>query len=523
MSFPTRTKSAVNVQFRAAQLGFVVAAVFGVSFIACHLRNFVLPNVPVLFWSDQMLYATNGLRINSGQMPYRDYFEFLTPGTDLVYAQLFRSLGAMLWIPNLLMDFLAATSVSLITLAGARVLRGPAIALPAVFALGFGLYGGLDATHHWFSTVFALAAMVALLYGTEMRHIICAGALCGVMASFTQSKGAAVTLGFVIYLLLSSNQFRESASARAKKCLTLCASALANFLAINIYFMFKLGIAEWCRWIVVFPFRYYPTMPGQSWRSPALEFHVYPGLLKLLCASYLYLDVPLTYLIFLLIMRRRCAKEPNLPWNRLLLIAITGIAMFLSVAPSLSLMRASAASFPAAILLAWLLQQRARSLRFVTAIAALLSVACALQLILNTQREHWNLLDLPAGLTAIREPAKYELYLWLKDHTHPGQAYLGIAPLSYPLGLWCPAPIQAPGPWEYYRPEHINRSIAALESNRIPLLVLRTDTQFQNTPGYEPEHLRAFHDYVEKHYRVTRRFATGDEVWERIPDQPSLP
>jgi hypothetical protein len=509
-----------ETRFDGVRPGWVVPFVVGITFAGCYLRNFVLPNVPQLLWADQMLYATNGIRMLAGQMPYRDFFEFMTPGTDLVYALLFRCFGVQLWIPDLLMDVLAAAAVLLITLAARKILRGASVVLPAIFALGFGLYGGLDATHHWFSTVFALAAMVVLLRGTDMRHVAWAGVLCGMMASFTQSKGAAVTLGFVVYIIWRSMQQGEQARARWKRCLLLCGSAMGSFLLINSYYMLKLGLAEWCRWVVVFPFRYYPTMPGQTWRSPMLEFQSRAGVLKWVCATFLYVAVPLIYVSFLCVMRRKRRTEPDEPWEQLLLVAITGIAMFLSVTPSLSIMRASSTCLPATILLAWLLERGEGELRWIKRGAAALSVACALYLAVSTQRMHWSYLSLPAGRTAILEPGRYELYKWMKEHTHPGQTYLGIAPLSFPLRLECPGPIQSPGPWEYYRPEHIARSIVALEENRVPLLVLRSYTQFENTAGYEPEHIRSFVEYVGGHYRRTKDFSTGDEVWEKVGDAP---
>ena len=301
----------------------------GITFAACYLRNFVFPHAPIMLWADQLLYATNGFRLISGQMPYRDYFEFLPAGTDLTYAFLFQCFGVSLWIPNLLMDLLAATAVLLTTLAAGRVLRGASLALPAILALGFGLYGGLDATHHWFSTVFALAAMVVLMRGTESRHVAAAGLLCGVMASFTQSKGAIVTIGFAIYLLWQSVQQEEPSATRWRKCLLLFGSALASFLLINIHYMIQLGIAEWCRWIIVFPLRYYATMPGQTLSAPISDFQNHAGLLKWLCVPFLYLVVPLTYISFLWVMQRKRHAQPDQPWNQLLLIAITGIAMFL--------------------------------------------------------------------------------------------------------------------------------------------------------------------------------------------------
>ena len=136
----------------------------------------------------------------------------------------------------------------------------------------------------------------------------------------------------------------------------------------------------------------------------------------------------------------------------------------------------------------------------------------------GTQRTHWYLLDLPGGKAAILEPGKYELYGWLKAHTHPGEDYFGIAPISLPLGLQCPAPIQQPGPWAYYRQEHIARSITALEDHRIPLLVLRPYSRFENTPGYDATRLHELEKYVAMHYHMTRQFSTGDQVWERNTD-----
>src|SRR3981189_1117319 len=89
------------------QLRWLVAVAPSFTFATCYLRDFVLPHAPVMSWNDQMLFASNGARIVAGQMPYRDYFQFVTPGTDLVYAFLFRHLGLLTWIPNALMACLS--------------------------------------------------------------------------------------------------------------------------------------------------------------------------------------------------------------------------------------------------------------------------------------------------------------------------------------------------------------------------------------------------------------------------------
>src|SRR5438270_2232962 len=164
------------------RLRWLLAITFAFTFATCYLREFVLPHAAVMSWNDQMLFASDGARIVAGQMPYRDYFQFVTPGTDLVYAFLFRHLGLRLWIPNLLMICLAATAVLLMTLAAAKVLRGSSIALPAALTSGFILFGGLDATHPWLSGLIALLAMLVLFNGSQNWRIVLAGALCGLVA-----------------------------------------------------------------------------------------------------------------------------------------------------------------------------------------------------------------------------------------------------------------------------------------------------------------------------------------------------
>jgi len=507
LDHPSQIESTSGIQFR-----WLIAITLAFTFATSYLREFVLPHAPVMSWADQMLFATDGARIVAGQMPYRDYFQFVTPGTDLVYAFLFRHLGLLLWIPNLLMVCLAATAVLLTTLAAGKILRGSFIALPAALTVGFILFGGLDATHHWFSALLAILAMLVLFQGSQDSSIVLAGALCGVVASFTQSKGATVTAGFLVYLIWQS--LHEKASAWRRGIL-LCGAALLTFLAINGPYIAALGIKEWIRWVIVFPFRYYPTLPAQTWRSPIDDFRNQTGFIRWICIPFVYVTVPLVYLVFLRVMNRRRRTEPDQPWNQLLLLAITGIAMFLAVAPCLSVMRVSSASLPGMILLAWLLHRWGRQGRIAAGALTALSLAIAVYLPIRNQTMHWHYLDLPAGRTAILDPNRYEVYRWMAENTHPGQMYFGMGPLALPLWLQTPAPISAPIPYKYDRPEHIAASIAAIETNRVPLLLLKPYRYLAGTWGYTDDHLRPFQAYLDQHYRYIKTFPAGFEVWER--------
>ncbi len=499
----------------------IVAISVFLTFVTCYLRDFILPNIPVISWADQTLFATNGARIVAGQMPYRDYFQFVTPGTDLFYAFLFRLFGLRLWIPNLTMVCLASIATLLMMLAAVKVLRGAYVAVPAALTMGFVLFGGMDATHHWFSAILAMAAMLVLFEGLELHHVAIAGALCGIAASFTQSRGAAVTAGFLVYLICQPAHAREKTAARWRRCLLLCAAALLTFLAINGRYMEALGARVWIKWVVVFPFKYYPTMPNQTWRVLFEGFANQTGFARWICIPFVYATVSLVYLIFLRAMHRRRRSEPNEPWNELLLLAITGLAMFLAVAPCPSVMRVSSASLPTMVLLAWLLKRAGKPGRSVAVVLAAASFAIALYLPIRNQTRYWYYLDLPAGRTGIPDPNRYEIYRWMAENTHPGQMYFGITPISLPLWLQTPAPISAPVPYEYDRPEHIAASIAAIEENHIPLLLLRPYSYLAGTWGYTDKHLQPFQAYVNQHYRRVKVFSTGDEVWART-DLPSL-
>jgi hypothetical protein len=169
------------------------------AFASCYSRTFILPDVPILPAGDQIGFALDGSRIVAGELPFRDYFQIVPPGADFAYALLIKLFGLHTWTPHIMMAALAAVATLLITLISMRVLRGFAVVLPGLFLVGFLMLVSLDGTHHWFSTVAALAALLILLGGTTTRRIAAAGAFCGVTACFTQTKGATVLAGFVVF------------------------------------------------------------------------------------------------------------------------------------------------------------------------------------------------------------------------------------------------------------------------------------------------------------------------------------
>jgi hypothetical protein len=510
-------------QVRQDRSRLIVTLSVLLTFLTCYFRDFVLINVPIMSWSDQMLFATNGTRILAGQLPYRDYFQFLTPGTDLIYSLLFRWFGVELWIPNLTMVCLATVAVWLMMLAARRVLRGMALALPALFLIGFGLAGSLDAAHHWFSTIAAVIAMLVLMRGVEPRHIACAGALCAVAASFTQTKGALITIGFMIYLLWRSIDRKDPARIFCFRASLLASAAMCTFLAINLRFILSVGWMKWVQSVIVFPLRYYPTIPGQTGFSLWSQLRGH-GILNCISICFIYGIVIAVYPIFLLVLVRKRRIERTEPWDQLLLLAVTGLSMFLAVAPGMTPLRVSSVSLPALVLLAWLLSRAGGPILLAGQALAVLSLAIAIYLSVQMQRMPWNYLTLPAGRTAIPDRARYDLYRWATEHTHPGEVCFGVSYIYLPLWLHSPAPIDSPGPWGYYRPEQIAATIAALDANKVPVLILNNYSDDQSIWSYKAESLRSFRIYLDSHYRHVKTYdnALRNEVWER-KDKADVP
>jgi hypothetical protein len=493
-----------------------IGALGGFTFLVGYLRSFHFPNVPFLLWGDALGYATKGVRILGGEWPQRDFFDFVTPGTQLVYAILFHWIGVALWVPNVLMCLLATLTTLWVTGCARRVVHGDFVLLPGLLVTGFILAASFDATHHWFSTLFVMAAVAVLFDEVSSGRVLATGVLCGLAASFTQSKGVAVLLGFLTYLWWKSRQEPAEGKFFRRRSLQLCVSALVAFAIVNVPFVSGAGLHRWSADLIVFPLRYFGSVSLNNWHVIALEFEN-KGLLKWVCLPFLYLCVPVTYsLTFVEVWKGRNAKREE-HWDQLMLLALAGGAMLIAVAPALSMRRISCASPPAMILLVWLLSRKRRSWQIATLGLAAISAALAVAQVAAAQLQNADQLDLPAGHVAIADLRNAEVYRWMARQTHPGQWYFGMPPYTLPLALKNPTPIEAPAPGNYSRPEQIAAVLEGLERTQTKLLLLRPAMYVPHLLGYKKDHLQPFHDYLFGHYRRTRLFPTGDEVWERIP------
>jgi hypothetical protein len=116
--------------------------------IFLYLEVFVVPATPRLAIGDQSIYLHNATRLLEGQIIYRDYDHFTLPGTDILYAALFKLFGVRAWIPQAMLVLIGVVNAWLCIVISRKVLVGGALFLPGFLFLTLPFSSYLDATHH---------------------------------------------------------------------------------------------------------------------------------------------------------------------------------------------------------------------------------------------------------------------------------------------------------------------------------------------------------------------------------------
>jgi hypothetical protein len=495
--------------------GWIAMLVGAGTFTLCYFRYFIFPAEPLVIWGDASWYFANAMRIIAGELPFRDYFTFVSPGTDLTYAALLKLFGVRMWVPALTMCFLAGLTAVLITLIAAHFVDGYLRVLPGIIFAGFALPLGPSATHHWWSSAAMLFAVIVLLGGDTVRRAAIAGVLCGVAGCYTQSKGGLCLLALIAWFIWRQRCGMDSVAQCKRKCLWCGAAAAGIFFGFHAYFIWIAGIRYWAFCMIEFPIRYYGTVPLNNWQAFSASFR-WPGLFVLPVTTFLHM-VPLIPLVFLVSFVLRFppdAREDRR--QKLLLVALAGCSMTLAVAPSPSLTRLSTIAAPAAVLMACWLKGRSRIKHVFRTAIMIIALTSAVRAAMTTQLIPHRFLDLPAGRAAFLYNGRYEQFLWVASHTHPGQFFFGHPPMLFALHLHNPAPIDAFVNAEYTRPEQVAASIEAWEKHRVPMLLLQTSSLVPAGDGGTRDVLGAMRVYLQRHYRRSTILPDGNEVWERL-------
>jgi hypothetical protein len=490
--------------------------------IFLYLQLFILPATPRAAVGDQSIYLHSAARMDAGQLIYRDYDAFTLPGTDVLYAVLFRLFGVKAWIPQVMLLFVGVMSSWLSVKICAKIMSGSAVFLPGLLFLTLPYTSYLDATHHLYSALAATSALAVAIEGRTTARLAWAGALWGLGTCFTQS----LVLGplvMALFLVWEHCRRKGPRTALFKKEGSLLASYAATVAAFNSYFVWKVGPKQFVYYTVTFIARYFSSYEIGTWKTYMLGWpstHNWANWPDLIGWPVIHLLIPLVYLLFFVRYWREWRLRPQEPWEPLMLLNVTGLCLFLTIASAPAWNRLYTVSLPALIMLIWFLNSPFRLER------ALLRSSWAIVFILAigrpivTQTRWKALLDLPTGRTAFLDPALYQETKWLQERTHPTEYFFGDQLLCFVLELQNPSRVAYVTPFGFTRPEEIRNVIQTLELHKVRFVSWYPG--LDDPADAEGNNLGPLRSYLQSHYHVAERFTNGHTMWERNDSATSL-
>jgi hypothetical protein len=214
---------------------------------------YLFPFVRVLWRiGDEGTFVYGAHRVLHGQLPGRDFFEPMGPGSFYWLAAFFRLFGESIGTCRSVL-LLTGVALTILTLFCSRRIAAPAI-VPVLFTtvLCIPLWPGTS--HHWDSNLFALAAFsVFLVWQRSRRPALLA--ICGILSGFCfsvlQPKGILLCGAFMISAwLLDRFRFRRSIA------ILLLSFAVVPF-AICLFYSAQGALGDVIRASVVWPALHY--------------------------------------------------------------------------------------------------------------------------------------------------------------------------------------------------------------------------------------------------------------------------
>ena len=481
-----------------------------------YLNLFALPNAPFLLGGDQAYFWMDGQRMLYGDQPYRDFFQFTPPGTDLFYLVMFKLFGPYIWVTNMSVLVLGvALTWICYEVAGEIMEHGPALFSALLFLIL--IYGkALNGTHHWFSI---LAVMSAVRIGQRPKAarwtIVAAGALLGVASFFTQTCGVAVLLAFAIFLLWKRSQAKETWRDLARSEFALFAAFAIVLITLNSWFIATVGVRQlWYDQITyVRRFMVHGLMSQFMGLPEPLSLATLPRLAPYL---FIYASLPIIYALALW----RCCGErrnPTFRWQPAALLTLVGLFLLMEVASSLNWLRLYAVSLPGIILLVWTVGRTQGTRRYAVVIMWLLISAIAIHQTLSRYRSGYVTIETPGGKTAV-SPLTYSKLQSMMRYTQPGQfIFQAAGPSIYlPLQLRNPLFMDAVETNQQTRPEQIEQAVQQLEAKKLQFVLwsprLDDADRFDRSTEQTIAPLRS---YIRERYARVQVFSDQDELWER--------
>jgi hypothetical protein len=504
-------------------------------------RFFWFPTTPIVpAAGDQSIFLWGASRMVEGQVIYRDFFQFITPGTEVLYFVLIKTFGQTASLPRLITLGVAVAYTVIGLRISRRVLSDWRVYLGPLLFLAAGFLPFPDPTHHVFSTLAVLCALDLQLLEIDAgenrpKLQFLSGALCGLSCFFTPSRGviALVAMGLVTL----SDRFNIPNASAIRRISNLVIGFLAAVIVLLGPTIWLSGFQNVLNDVVLFTLKHYRGMPYNDLRCygtdlpiagigmPTLNTPMEPAaVVGIVKWSLIYFISPGIYLLFAAGLWRKRAAGFGLQEKKLLLIAVIGSALFLSVAYAPTHFRMGVVSMPATILTAWFL----RSDRTISRILALGLASFAVAVvrpagIWQSQRNTLEILRTPTGAVAVSDTvfdSTAEKYAWLNSHTQPGDyLFSQYAEHYYLFRLRNPGPVPFLTNYDYTTEEQVQETLAGIRRHKVKYIIwpkeLQASTRSADEVPPEQFHLQPLCELMHNEYRLVHVFGDSDEVWQR--------
>jgi hypothetical protein len=210
--------------------------------------------------------------------------------------------------------------------------------------------------------------------------------------------------------------------------------------------------------------------------------------------------------------------------RKLLLVALTGGALFLSVAYAPMQFRMGVVSMPAMILTAWTLRSKNLLSRLLSLALTFFAVVTLSVGVLHSQRNSTTTIMTAAGTLAISDPSVTSTasrYQWLKSHTQPGDfLFSPLHPEYYYLfQLRHPGPVPFLTIYDYTTEEQVRETMAGIQRHQVRFIFwpveLQPVSRLAEEAPIEQDHLGPLRNMLRENYRLVHTFSDFDEVWQR--------
>jgi hypothetical protein len=204
---------------------------------------------------DEGTLIDGAVRVTEGQLPLRDFFEVMGPGTFYWLALFFKLLGTS-WLTTRIFLLVVTTGIVVLLYYLSCRLPSGGGAAPVIFFVAVSYHSWNAVSHHLDSNLFGLAAFAALTWWIDTRRHIAlwlAGAGAALTTAFMLQKGALLAVSFVAIVYL---QERRRPDVRALLATLIGGGAIAGAAMAGAYGLAG-GLSDWIYTNISWPLAHY--------------------------------------------------------------------------------------------------------------------------------------------------------------------------------------------------------------------------------------------------------------------------